>query len=282
MTPETHRTRPGFAKNLTTQFGMLLVVSAFVLPYLHLLLTSFKAPTEVMAIPPTFIPTHFELTNYMTALSDPGITRAFSNSLGIAIGGTALTLFLAIPAAYAAAFYGTKLGRVFLMVALIVRMLPPVALSIPIFQAFRQLRLIDTQIGLMLAQTIISLPLVIWLLAAFFESIPQALEEAALIDGCNRLTAMIRVTLPVAGGGIAVAAIFAFLSSWNEFLFALMLTSVNAVTVPLSIANYKSQFGLDWGSMTALAVMYSLPVIAVTLVLQRRIVAGMTFGAVKG
>lgn len=280
MTPDNRRRR--VAKGLTAQLGMLLVVSAFVLPYAHLLLTSFKGPTEVLAIPPTFIPSHLELTNYATALSDPGIGRSFANSVVVAVGGTALTLFLAIPAAYAAAFYGTKLGRTFLMVALIVRMLPPVALAIPIFQAFRQLHLIDTQLGLMLAQTIISLPLVIWLLAAFFEAIPQALEEAALIDGCNRLTAMIRVTLPVAGGGIAVAAIFAFLSSWNEFLFALMLTSVNAVTVPLAIANFKSQFGIDWGSMTALAVMYSLPVIAVTLALQRRIVAGMTFGAVKG
>ncbi|CAL8969239.1 Trehalose transport system permease protein SugB [Propionicimonas sp. T2.31MG-18] len=280
MTPENRP--PGLGRAITAQFGMVLIVGAFVLPYAHLLLTSFKPPTEVLAIPPTFIPSRFELTNYVSALSDPGITRSFVNSLLVAVGGTALTLVLAIPAAYAAAFYGTKLGKAFLMVALIVRMLPPVALAIPIFQAFRQLRLIDTQLGLMLAQTVISLPLVIWLLAAFFESIPQALEEAALIDGCNRLTAMLRVTLPVAGGGIAVAAIFAFLSSWNEFLFALMLTSVNAVTVPLTIANFKSQFGLDWGSMTAMAVMYSLPVIAVTLALQRRIVAGMTFGAVKG
>lgn len=280
MTPENRP--PGLGRAVTAQFGMVLIVGAFVLPYAHLLLTSFKPPTEVLAIPPTFIPSRFELTNYVSALSDPGITRSFVNSLLVAVGGTALTLVLAIPAAYAAAFYGTKLGKAFLMVALIVRMLPPVALAIPIFQAFRQLRLIDTQLGLMLAQTVISLPLVIWLLAAFFESIPQALEEAALIDGCNRLTAMLRVTLPVAGGGIAVAAIFAFLSSWNEFLFALMLTSVNAVTVPLTIANFKSQFGLDWGSMTAMAVMYSLPVIAVTLALQRRIVAGMTFGAVKG
>lgn len=280
MTPDNRP--PGLGKAVTAQFGMVLIVGAFVLPYAHLLLTSFKPPTEVLAIPPTFIPSRFELTNYANALSDPGITRSFVNSLLVAVGGTALTLVLAIPAAYAAAFYGTKLGKAFLMVALIVRMLPPVALAIPIFQAFRQLRLIDTQLGLMLAQTVISLPLVIWLLAAFFESIPQALEEAALIDGCNRLTAMLRVTLPVAGGGIAVAAIFAFLSSWNEFLFALMLTSVNAVTVPLTIANFKSQFGLDWGSMTAMAVMYSLPVIAVTLALQRRIVAGMTFGAVKG
>jgi multiple sugar transport system permease protein len=280
MTPDNRP--PGLGKAITAQLGMVLIVGAFVLPYAHLLLTSFKPPTEVLAIPPTFIPSRFDLTNYATALSDPGITRSFLNSALVAVGGTALTLVLAIPAAYAAAFYGTKLGKAFLMVALIVRMLPPVALAIPIFQTFRQLRLIDTQVGLMLAQTIISLPLVIWLLAAFFESIPQALEEAALIDGCNRLTAMLRVTLPVAGGGIAVSAIFAFLSSWNEFLFALMLTSVNAVTVPLTIANFKSQFGLDWGSMTAMAVMYSLPVIAVTLALQRRIVAGMTFGAVKG
>jgi multiple sugar transport system permease protein len=119
-------------------------------------------------------------------------------------------------------------------------------------------------------------------MASFFEAVPGDLEEAARVDGCSRIGALWRVVLPVTRGGVAVAAIFAFLASWNDFIFALLLTSVRAVTTPLEIANFQSQFGLDWGSMTSLAVLYSIPVILLTLILQRHIVAGLTLGAVKG
>jgi multiple sugar transport system permease protein len=144
------------------------------------------------------------------------------------------------------------------------------------------LRLTDTSLGLALAQTTISLPLSIWLMASFFEAIPNELDEAAKVDGCTRLGALWRVILPLTAGGLAVTAIFAFLASWNEFLFALLLTSVRAQTTPIVIANFQTQFGLDWGSMTALAIVYSLPVILLTFILQRYIVAGLTLGAVKG
>jgi multiple sugar transport system permease protein len=140
----------------------------------------------------------------------------------------------------------------------------------------------DTSIALAIAQTTISLPLSIWLMASFFESIPIELEEAARVDGCSRLGALWRVILPVTKGGVAVTAIFAFLASWNDFIFALLLTSVRAVTTPVTIANFQSQFGLDWGTMTALAVLYSIPVILLTIALQRHIVAGLTLGSVKG
>jgi multiple sugar transport system permease protein len=144
------------------------------------------------------------------------------------------------------------------------------------------LHLNDTPTGLALAHTTISLPLSIWLMASFFEAVPHELEEAAKVDGCSRLSALRRVVLPVVSGGIAVTAMFAFLASWNEFLFALLLTAVRAQTTPIVIANFQTQFGLQWGSMTALAALYSIPVVLLTIVLQRRIVAGLTLGAVKG
>ena len=133
-----------------------------------------------------------------------------------------------------------------------------------------------------LAHVTISLPLAIWLLASFMESVPSELEDAARVDGCSRLTALLRVIVPVTAGGIVVTAIFCFLASWNEFLFALLLTSVKARTAPIVIAGLKTQYGLNWGPMTAVATLYSLPVIVFSLFMQRRIVAGMTMGAVKG
>jgi multiple sugar transport system permease protein len=161
-------------------------------------------------------------------------------------------------------------------------MVPPIVIGVPMLSIFRNLGLSDTSIALAIAHTTISLPLSIWLMSSFFDAVPGELEEAAKIDGCSRLGAFWRVVIPVTAGGVAVTAIFAFLASWNEFLFALLLTAVRAQTTPVVIANFQTQFGLDWGSMTALAVVYSLPVILLTLLLQRHIVAGLTLGAVKG
>jgi multiple sugar transport system permease protein len=184
--------------------------------------------------------------------------------------------------AYGIARFGTVSGRVLVMAALVTRMIPPVAIGVPMIGMMRFLGLTDTPTGLAIAHTTISLPLSIWLMASFFDAVPDSLEEAARMDGCTRLQALRRVVLPVVSGGIAVTAIFAFLASWNEFLFALLLTTVRAQTTPIMIANFQTQFGLDWGPMTALAALYSVPVILLTLVLQRYIVAGLTLGAVKG
>jgi multiple sugar transport system permease protein len=171
---------------------------------------------------------------------------------------------------------------VFIMAALVTRMVPPVAIGIPLASMMASVGLSDTPIALSIAHTTISLPLSIWLMSSFFEAVPNDLEEAATVDGCSRLGALWRVVIPVVSGGIAVTAIFAFLASWNEFLFALLMTAIRSQTTPVVIANFQTQFGLDWGSMTALAAVYSIPVIVLTLLLQRKSVAGMTLGAVKG
>jgi multiple sugar transport system permease protein len=254
----------------------------YALPYVYLVLTSFKPPTDVLSIPPTLIPERFSLANYLRIGNLPSIPRNFANSVMIALISTSLTLVLATPAAYAVSRYGTLAGRVFMILTLATRMIPYVSIAIPLFFMMKTLRLTDTQLAVALGHMTISMPLAIWLLASFFEGIPPELEEAALIDGCSRLGALIRVIVPISLGGIAVAAIFSFLASWNDLLFALFLTSVNAKTAPLAIAELNTQFGVEWGTMTALATLFSLPVILVSLFLQRRIVAGATLGAVKG
>jgi multiple sugar transport system permease protein len=263
----------------------VLLAAAIILygfPFLYLLLTSFKPPLDAIAVPPSVWPETWTLDNYVSALTREGVPAALINSVVTAVISTVLSLVLAVPAAYAITRFRTPSGRVFIVAALVTRMVPTIAVGAPLIEVMRTLGLTDTSFGLALAHTTISLPLSIWLMASFFEAVPDELSEAAEVDGCSRLQAMWRVVLPVVSGGLAVTAIFAFLASWNEVLFALLLTSVRAQTTPVVIANFQSQFGLDWGGMTALAAVYSVPVILLTLFLQRQIVAGLTLGAVKG
>ena len=262
--------------------ALILLVVFYAFPFIYMLFTSFKTPIETNAIPPTILPGTWTIQNYVTALQTQGVPQSFLNSIQTAVISTLISLVLAVPAAYAVTRYRTRLGRVFILIALIMRMVPAIVVGTPLIALFHSLGLSDTSLALAIAQTTISLPLSIWLMASFFEAVPDELEEAARVDGASRLGALWRVVLPITRGGIAVAAIFAFLASWNDFIFALLLTSVRAVTTPLEIANFQSQFGLDWGTMTSLAVLYSIPVILLALVLQRHIVAGLTLGAVKG
>ncbi|GAA3113839.1 multiple sugar transport system permease protein [Kribbella aluminosa] len=262
--------------------ALVAVLVLYGFPFGYLLLTSFKTPLDAIAVPPQVLPSQWTLANYVAALGKEGVVPALINSVGTAVLSTAFSLALGVPAAYAITRYRTPSGRIFVVAALVTRMVPTIAVGAPLVETMRRLGISDTTIGLAIAHTTISLPLSIWLMSSFFEAVPVELEEAAKVDGSDRLQALRHVVLPVVSGGLAVTAIFAFLASWNEFLFALLLTSVRAQTTPIVIANFQTQFGLDWGGMTALSALYSVPVILLTLALQRHIVAGLTLGAVKG
>jgi multiple sugar transport system permease protein len=251
-------------------------------PYVYLVLTSFKSPGAALEIPPQVWPSHFTFTNYSSVLEQPGIVKAFVNSIVIAVLATAISVLLAVPAAYGVVRYRTRAGRVFVTGALVVRMVPAIAIGVPFVGLMARLHLTDTQLGVALAHITIALPLSIWLMSSFFEATPMELEESARIDGCSRLGALARVIVPITSGGIAVTAVFAFLASWNDFLFALLLTAQRSETVPVMIGNFQTEYGNEWASMTALAVLYSLPVVVATLLFQRKIVSGLTLGAVKG
>ena len=261
---------------------LIAVVVLYGFPFLYMLFTSFKTPMETISVPPKLLPSVWTVDNYISALTRDGVVASFINSIITAVLSTVISLVLAIPAAYAVTRFRTRTGRIFIVLALVARMVPPIVIGVPMISIFRDLGISDTSLALAIAHTTISLPLSIWLMSSFFEAVPGELEEAAKIDGNSRLGALWRVVIPVTAGGVAVTAIFAFLASWNEFLFALLLTAVRSQTTPIVIANFQTQFGLDWGSMTALAVVYSIPVILLTLLLQRHIVAGLTLGAVKG
>jgi multiple sugar transport system permease protein len=274
------------ARRLSSRALLWLILIAVVLlygfPFLYMLFTSFKTPLETISVPPRLLPSVWTVDNYVSALTRDGVLASFINSIITAVLSTLISLVLAIPAAYAVTRFRTRTGRIFIVLALVARMVPPIVIGVPMISIFRNLGISDTSLALAIAHTTISLPLSIWLMSSFFEAVPGEIEEAAKIDGNSRLGALWRVVIPVTAGGVAVTAIFAFLASWNEFLFALLLTAVRSQTTPIVIANFQTQFGLDWGSMTALAVIYSIPVILLTLLLQRHIVAGLTLGAVKG
>lgn len=262
--------------------ALALTVVLYGFPFVYMLFTSFKTPLETIAVPPSILPNEWTTANYASALARDGVVASFVNSAITALLSTGLSLFLAVPAAYAVTRFRTGYGNIFIILALVMRMVPPIVIGVPMVQIFKSIGLYDTSFALAIAHTTISLPLSIWLMASFFEAVPGELEEAATMDGATRLGALWRIVLPVTAGGIAVTAIFAFLASWNEFLFSLLLTAFRSQTTPIVIANFQTQFGLDWGAMTSLAVLYSVPVILLTLLLQRHIVAGMTLGAVKG
>lgn len=265
---------------LWSLLGVAVVVYGF--PYLYLVLTSFKSPGAALQIPPQVWPSHFTFSNYSAVLGQPGIVKAFGNSLIVALLATAISIVLAVPAAYGVVRYRTRAGRVFVTGALVVRMIPAIAIGVPFVGLMARLHLTDTQLGVALAHITIALPLSIWLMSSFFEATPIELEESARIDGCTRLGALARVIVPITSGGIAVTAVFAFLASWNDFLFALLLTAQRSETVPVMIGNFQTEYGNEWASMTALAVMYTIPVVVATLLFQRKIVSGLTLGAVKG
>jgi multiple sugar transport system permease protein len=261
---------------------LAVLIAMYGFPFVYLVLTSFKQATETVSIPPAILPKHWTLSNYTAVLRQHGIVPSFVNSITIAVLSTLISMALAVPAAYGVTRYRTRTGQLFMMGALLTRMVPAIAIGVPLVSLMHSIGLTDTPLGVVLAHVTISLPLSIWLMTSFFQSVPTEIDEAALVDGCSRTGSLVRVILPMVGGGMAVTAIFAFLSSWNEFLFALLLTAVRSQTTPIAIANFQTQYGLELGPMTALACLYSLPVVLLTLVLQKRIVAGLSLGAVKG
>jgi multiple sugar transport system permease protein len=232
-----------------------------------------------------FIPESVSFEHYRAIFSDPQFPAAVWNSLGIGLIATLLAVLLAVFAAYAIARLVFPGKRVVLVAALAVAMFPPVSIIGPLFNLWRELGLFDTWAGLILPYMTFTLPLAIWTLSAFFREIPWELQHAARVDGATPLQAFWHVMVPLAAPGVFTTAILVFIFAWNDFLFAISLTSTNdSRTVPAAIAFFtgSSRFEQPTGSIAAASVVVTLPVTALVLVFQRRIVAGLTAGAVKG
>ena len=263
--------------------GNSLVLAYTLLPLAWIVSLSLKRPSDLNDR--RFLPQLVSLENYRAILRDPQFPAALWNSLGIGLLTSVLAVALAILAAYALVRLEFPGKRAVSAVALTVAMFPPVAIIGPLFDLWRIGGLFDTWMGLVLPYLSLTLPLSIWSLSAFFREIPWDLERAARVDGATRLQALRMIIVPLAAPGVFTTALLVFLFAWNDFLFAASLTSTDrARTVPAAIAFFTgaSRFEQPIGSLAAASVVVTLPVVVLVLALQRRIIAGLTAGAVKG
>lgn len=267
---------------------LFVAMSIICLPGLWIVLNSFRPTVEIMAKPPVWIPNELNLDHYRSMFGGIGeggvpVLTYFTNSLIISVTSTVIALLIGMAGGYAFARYKFK-GKAALFVGLMVtRAVPGVALSLPLFIVYARIGIIDTHFGMILTYVAMNVPFTVWLIDGFFRQVPKELAEAAEIDGCTRWQAFWRVEFPVAKAGIASAGIFAFLTSWNEYALASQLTrSVTSKTMPVGLLDFTSEFTLNWGGMCALAVLMIIPALVLTFLVQKHLIAGLTFGGVKG
>ena len=263
--------------------GAIVIVGYALLPVAWIVSLSFKKGDDIAHR--AFWPRAWTLDNYRAVLDTPLFTSALRNSIGISLVATALSVVLATLAAYALARLRFRGKKVALAIALAIAMFPVVSLVGSLFDIWRSVGLYDTWLGLVIPYMSFTLPLSLWILSAYFREIPWELEEAAQMDGATPWQTFRTVIVPLAAPGVFTAAILTFLFAWNDFVFGISLTSTDrARTVPAALAFFTgaSNFEQPAGAISAAAVVVTLPVIAIVLVFQRRIVAGLTSGAVKG
>lgn len=263
--------------------GLQLLLALFVLlPLFWMFSVSLKPGDEAFAIPATLWPDHPTLANYALALR-PEFQRYFLNSLVVSLATVAISVPLALLAAYSLTRFQMRVLSVFLVMVILAQLFPAGAIIIPIYQVMKWADLLNTYTALIVAYVTLTLPVAIWMLRGFLQRMPPVLEEAAAIDGAGRLRAFFDIVVPLARPGIAATTVFVLIVTWQEFLFALSFTSTREMrTLPVGMNDYIGQYGIRYGELMASSVMVSMPVIIVFFFLQRQFVAGLTAGAVKG
>jgi ABC-type glycerol-3-phosphate transport system permease component len=248
-----------------------------------MLMSSVKPVAELYTVPPGWLPLAPTFDNYWNVLTRSNIPRYFLNSIIISAGATAIALALAILAAYGLArfpFRGRGSAQVFVLVG---QLLPTAAIIVPLYVVLSALDLVNTYWGLILVYLILTLPLSVWMLMGYFATIPIELEEAARIDGASHLGVLLRVTLPLALPGIVAVIIYCFVTTWNEFIFALCLaTDSRTKTLPVGLAEFSTEFNTDWGAVMAASVLMTAPICLLFFALQKLFIGGLTAGGAKG
>ncbi|MGF1666585.1 MAG: carbohydrate ABC transporter permease [Acidimicrobiia bacterium] len=256
------------------------VISLF--PIFWTLSTSIKNRVDSFAIPPNFVSFSPTWANYRNLFSDDQFVRFLVNTVIVTAASTALSLVVGSMAAYALARTRRFRGRGLLEASLIVvRSMPGIVLMIPLFQIVLVLGLFDNLWAMCLVYATVNLPFTVWVMTSFIDQIPYELEESALVDGASRAAVLLRVVLPLAGPGLAATGIFVALLAWNEFLIPVVMASVDAKVLPVFIAGFVSARTLDWGPMAAASSLAIIPIAALTVAMQRKLVAGLSAGALK-
>ncbi|MGZ5436616.1 MAG: carbohydrate ABC transporter permease [Pyrinomonadaceae bacterium] len=270
----------------TVKYAVLLMALLLTLAPVYWMITiSFKREVDQFALPPKW----FVFTPTLEHYADAFINRSFGqylfNSLFIAVASTICALVIGTLAAYALARFRLpwNLDRKLALWILSTRMFPAIVTAVPLFLIMRAVWLVNTRLSLIIVYTGLNLPFVVWMMRGFFAEVPRDLEEAAMVDGDSRMGAFWRVVLPLVAPGLAATAVFCLIVSWNEFLFALVLTQTDdAMTLPVGIAGRVTQYGIKWGAMSAAAVVAMVPILVFALSVQRYLVRGLSLGAVKG
>jgi multiple sugar transport system permease protein len=266
-------------KRAPLALGTALALTFFLAPFAVQVLTSFRPEAEVARLG---LPSHFTLEAYRTVLRDGSLVSAILNSLVVASATTLVCLTVGATASFALAKLNFAGQKLLLGVALAISMFPPIATVSPVYLGLTFLGLRDSLVGLVLPYSTFALPLTLWLLTSYFAQVPDGLYRAARVDGCTPFQAFLHVLLPLAFPGVATTAILVFILSWNEFLFALtLLSSPEKHTVPVAISLFAGEHAEPWAELFAASLLATLPLVLVTVLCQRRIVSGLTAGALK-
>lgn len=260
---------------------IILSVIAF-FPLVWVLLCSVKSSGELTANPTRFLPKHFTLENFTHVIQDLGFAGNISNSLIIAISTTCIAIVVSSMAAYGIVRFFPKLGSIMSKVLVATYMFPPILLAIPYSMVMAKLGFVNTRGGLVIVYLSFSVPYAVWMLVGFFKTVPLGIEEAARVDGANKLQTFVRIVLPLVMPGIVATAIYTFINAWNEFLYSLILiNSTDKMTVSVALKSLQGSEILNWGDMMAASALVVVPSVIFFMFIQNKIAGGMTDGAVK-
>lgn len=279
--PRRTRTARPLAKALVI-LGLLAGAAFAGFPVLWMLASSFKSNTEIFEYPPRLVTESFSLDAYVTILTDSEKVRFFVNSYVVSLAVTALTLVVAILAAYAFSRFEFPFKRPLNMIIVSVQAVPPITLLIPYFGLMVTLGLYNTYPGLILTYMVFTLPYAIIMMTGYFNTLPRELDEAVRVDGAGSMTALWRILVPIAVPGIVSVGVYTFMIAWNEYLFALTLTKTQDMrTVPIGIQLLMGQHSYEWNEMMAMSILGSIPVLVLFLFFQRYFIGGLASGSVK-
>lgn len=267
---------------LTTDLPVALIVLFAMAPFAWIILTSLTPTDALSATGVSLSPTGWSLDNYLRLFRQTSFLGNMLDSLIIAAGTVVIGLLVSVTAAYAFSRFRFPGRKLVMLQFLLINMFPIVLLILPLFMLMRKAGILDTHFGLILANATVAIPFAVWMLTSYIGAIPKSLDEAAMIDGCSRLTALRRVVLPLTMPGIISTGIYIFITAWNEYLYALTLGGRNVRPVTVAIQTLIGEYQIEWGLLSAGAVVGAMPATLLFLIVQRRLIGGLTQGAVKG
>lgn len=267
---------------LTIYIPIILILTFALFPYAWGFVSSITPEGEMYVDGLRYVPRNPTADNYIRLFSRINFIENLTDSFLVASFSTLFGLTFSVTASYSFSRFRFRGRRYLLLQFLLINMFPVVLLLIPLFVIFSRLKIMDTYPALVLAYSTVTIPFAVWMMSSFFSAIPRQLDEAAMIDGCGRTGTLLRVVLPIAVPGIAATGIYIFITAWNEFVFASVMTSRNVRTIPIALQNMVGEFQISWGLLTAGGVVSAVPVVILFFFVQRSLIAGMTAGAVKG